>query len=414
MRLASSRSLKAHGKTFLASGLSAVLMLPVGGVVLASSATAAGDNVDTVSRRLNVSAAALQGTAASQRVTIQGVVTRGRRPLANAKVKIQRSKVGMPRQPSVGATAAKKKKDFRWVSIRRSKAVTNAEGRFRKRVRLPKAAWTVSLRVVLVKPRQLSAVTSRKIRVELPTRERPTPVTSPTPTPSVSLPTSPTPEAPDSTSPTPEAPEGSQRTVLLIPGYSGVTVQLESLSRWLAQRDVKSEVIDIGDGLGDLRSYAQIVEDRATEIIAAGGPAPDLIGYSAGGITARTAFSRQPHLFRKNITLASPHQGTLTAVFAEIFGNCPTGCQQMQPGSDLLDSLPDPQRPSDWLSVWSQNDEAIVPASSSVLPLITNYRIQDVCADRVIQHGGVPSDPQVRALIEAFLAEESIPQTCLG
>lgn len=86
----------------------------------------------------------------------------------------------------------------------------------------------------------------------------------------------------------------------------------------------------------------------------------------------------------------------------------------MQPGSDLLDSLPDPQRPSDWLSVWSQNDEAIVPASSSVLPLITNYRIQDVCADRVIQHGGVPSDPQVRALIEAFLAEESIPQTCLG
>ncbi len=219
----------------------------------------------------------------------------------------------------------------------------------------------------------------------------------------------PTATAPDEVEPEPEG----DRTVLLVPGYGGVAVQLEALSRWLAQRDVESEVIYIGDGLGDLREYAEIVETRAAEIIASGAPAPDLIGYSAGGLTARTAFTNQPQSFRKIVTLASPHQGTWAAVLAGLFGDCPIGCQQMQPGSDLLESFPEPQRPADWLSVWSQDDEAIVPSSSSVLPLITNYRIQDYCSDRQVLHGGVPGDPQVRALIEAFLAEEPIPMSCL-
>ena len=400
-------------------------MLALGAIALGPEANAAEGSVTKSPRGPKVMLKAPRAAAPGDVVRLKGSVKKGRKPLSNARVKIHVSTAATPMQPSVGSEEIGGRTSNRWITFGRSKTATKANGKFRTRVKLPEAVSGVRLRAVLVKPSPSKVISSRTIRIRISPeapgaapaaplpRERPN-TQAPDRVPPASVPDGIEPEPGSPEAPTePTEPESKERTVLLVPGYGGVAVQLEALSRWLAQRDVESEVIYIGDGLGDLREYAEIVEARAAEIIASGAPAPDLIGYSAGGLTARTAFTNQPQSFRKIVTLASPHQGTWTAVFAGIAGNCPIGCQQMQPGSDLLGSFPEPQRPTDWLSVWSQDDEAILPASSSVLPLITNYRIQDYCADRQIRHGGVPGDPQVRALIEAFLAEEPIPMSCV-
>ena len=208
-------------------------------------------------------------------------------------------------------------------------------------------------------------------------------------------------------------PESPERTALLIPGYGGGTGQLERLASELDDQGIQAEVIDIGEGTDDLRGYADLVQIRAEELISQGEPAPDLIGYSAGGVTARAAFSDNPELYGRVITLASPHQGTSTAVLGELVDACPVACQQLQPGSELIESFPEPERPDDWLSIWSEDDIVIRPATSSEISDITNYRIQAACDVRDIDHGAVPVDPQVEATIVAFLEDKPLPKSCV-
>lgn len=217
----------------------------------------------------------------------------------------------------------------------------------------------------------------------------------------------------DNSEETVAVPESPERTVLLIPGYGGGTGQLERLAGELDEQGIQAEVIDIGGGTDDLRKYADLVQARAEELVSQGEPAPDLIGYSAGGVTARTAFTNNPDLYGRVITLASPHQGTSTAVLGELVDACPLACQQLQPGSKLIESFPAPERPQDWLSIWSDDDIVIRPATSSEIPDITNYRIQQACDVRDIDHGAVPTDPQVEATVVAFLEDEPLPESCV-
>lgn len=204
-----------------------------------------------------------------------------------------------------------------------------------------------------------------------------------------------------------------QGTVLLIPGYGGGTGQLEQMSDWLRGEGIRSEIIDVGEGTDDLTTYADAVVERARELVASGQPAPDIIGYSAGGVTARAATSTDPGLFRRVITLASPHQGTGAAVLGQLVNACPPACQQLQPESQLLSSFQTPQRPQDWLSVWSDVDQTIRPPESSEITGINNYRIQDHCPDADLGHGDVPLAAQSKAAIAAFLAGETLPDACV-
>lgn len=204
-----------------------------------------------------------------------------------------------------------------------------------------------------------------------------------------------------------------QGTVLLIPGYGGGTEQLDALSRQLQLKGVQSEVIAIGDGEGDLRDYAGIVEARARQLVAAGQTPPDLVGYSAGGITARVATADDPELFRKVVTLGTPHNGTTTADAGALIGQCPKACQQLRTDSDLIESLPPVTYPGDWLSVWSDTDAVIRPVDSSVLPDVAEYRLQKACPAPV-EHGAIPVNPQAVAVLSAFLAGGPLPTICLS
>lgn len=207
-------------------------------------------------------------------------------------------------------------------------------------------------------------------------------------------------------------PVGPQGSVLLIPGYGGGTDQLEQLSAWLESDGIRSQILPIGDGTGDLRGYAVQAQEWAAARMAAGEPPPDVIGYSAGGVTARTAVTGRPELFRRMITLASPHQGTGAAVLGEFVNACPEACRQLQPESDLLESLPVPDGPRNWLSIWSDDDQTIRPPESSELEGASNYRIQEYCDVREIGHGEVPLDPQSKAAVAAFMAGAPLPTTC--
>lgn len=191
--------------------------------------------------------------------------------------------------------------------------------------------------------------------------------------------------------------------MLLIPGYGGDSSPLAQLGAALQAQDFDVEVVEIGDGTGDLTAYAQTVSDRAKALLDDGARSVSTVGFSAGGLIGRIAAGQSPATFDDVISLASPHAGTLWAALAG--ANCPTACQQMRPGSPLLASLPDAPSDGDWLSIYSTTDEVIVPADSSALPGAEVVTIQSLTPGASVRHSQVPSDQVVIGKVVEFLAE---------
>lgn len=205
------------------------------------------------------------------------------------------------------------------------------------------------------------------------------------------------------------------RKVLMVPGYGGGESELRGLGSKLAAAGIDWAIIDVGDGKGDLKKYARKVRNRAAKLRATD-HAVDLIGYSAGGITARIAATSHPDDFRRVVTLSAPHHGTALAELGAVFGECPKACQQIRPGSRLLDWLegrfegPD----SDWLSIYSSTDKVIRPPRSSELDGAEVESIQETCTDVKVRHGEVPKHRQTAAMVVAFLDGQPLPDACVA
>ncbi len=77
--------------------------------------------------------------------------------------------------------------------------------------------------------------------------------------------------------------------VLLVPGYGGATAALDVLADALRQSGRDATVVALaGDGTGDLREQAEVLDDAVQRALERTGAASvDLVGYSAGGVTAR-------------------------------------------------------------------------------------------------------------------------------
>ncbi len=198
--------------------------------------------------------------------------------------------------------------------------------------------------------------------------------------------------------------------VLLIPGYGGDPSSLARLQETLTGAGYTSVVLDIGTGTEDLRGYASEAVAKASELLDAGAPEVSSIGFSAGGLIGRIAAVAEPDLFDEVISLSSPHDGTAWALLGG--SGCPPACQQMQPGSDLLESLPAAPDAARWLAIYSQTDEIILPPVSSALVGATVLPIQDVCPSATVRHSGVPAHPLVIAAVVAALADEPLPTAC--
>ena len=207
--------------------------------------------------------------------------------------------------------------------------------------------------------------------------------------------------------PPPRVAQDRPGPVLLVPGYGGSTAALQVLAGRLRGAGRSATVLTLpGDGTGDLRDAAEALGDAASAAIAAGAPSVDVVGYSAGGVTARwwVAEGGGAAVTRRVVTLGSPHHGTQVAGLGAALGlpSCPPACRQLAPGSDLLrtlnraDETPDgPQ----WTSVWTDQDEVVTPADSARLDGATTVVVQRVCPGTSVTHGDLPRSPLVAAVV---------------
>ena len=207
--------------------------------------------------------------------------------------------------------------------------------------------------------------------------------------------------------PPPPVPQDRPGPVLLVPGYGGSTSALQVLAGRLRAAGRTATVVRLpGDGTGDLRAAAELVGEAAADAIAAGAPSVDVVGFSAGGVTARWWVAEQggAATTRRVVTLGSPHHGTQLAGLGAGFGlpGCPPACRQLAPGSDLLrrlnraDETPDGPR---WTSVWTEQDEVVTPPETARLDGATAVVVQRLCPGTRLTHGDLPRSPLVTAVV---------------
>lgn len=199
--------------------------------------------------------------------------------------------------------------------------------------------------------------------------------------------------------------------VLLVPGYGGGTAALEVLAQSLRGAGRTATVLPLpGGGTGDLALSVAALDAAVT----ASGTAPvDLVGYSAGGVVARLWAKDHAAQVRRVVTLGSPHHGTQVAALGAAFapGACPVACQQLVPGSDLLDDLNSgdetPAGPQ-WLSLWTTQDETVTPPTSARLEGAVNVQLQDVCPSLQVSHSLLPRDAVVTRVVLGALSGSSV------
>lgn len=221
---------------------------------------------------------------------------------------------------------------------------------------------------------------------------------------------------PDPVTPVRQSPPGP---VLLVPGYGGSTSALDVLAASLREAGRDVTVVSLaGDGTGDLRDQAEVLDEAVQSTLSRTGAASvDVVGFSAGGVIARewVANSGGGNFARRVVTLGSPQHGTDVATLAAAVtpNSCPTACVQLKPDSDLLRSLnagdETPVGPA-WVSMWSTSDQLVVPPESAALEGGVNFSVQSVCGPAAIEHGDLPRTPSVIALTMFALAD-AVPGT---
>ncbi len=205
--------------------------------------------------------------------------------------------------------------------------------------------------------------------------------------------------------------QSKQGPVVLVPGYGGNTEDLDPLVAEL-EREGRQAVVyrPTGNEQGDLRVQARRLGDLVDRTLeSTDAQSVDLIGFSAGGIIARL-YVRDgggDHTVRRVLTLGSPHHGAEVAQTArDAAGGCPKACEQMVPGSDLLNRLnagdESPPGPR-WITVRTDNDTTVTPTSSAKLEGALNLRVQDFCPTLQTPHAGLPGDPVVHAALPVVL-----------
>ncbi len=211
--------------------------------------------------------------------------------------------------------------------------------------------------------------------------------------------------------------------VLVVPGYGGSVSSVQPIVAVLEAAGRDARVVDLaGDGTGDLSASAELLGDVARTVLdETGAESVDVVGYSAGGVVARL-WVRDfggASAARRVVTLGTPNHGTDVAGIASDItpDSCPTGCQQLTVNSELIRRLnagdETPEGPV-YVAVWTAFDEVVTPPDSASLDGALNLSVQSVCAGSQVDHGGLPAEPAVAAILRATLAAEApaAPATC--
>ena len=160
-----------------------------------------------------------------------------------------------------------------------------------------------------------------------------------------------------------------------------------------------------GDGTGDLRVQASVLNGYVNQALARGSGPVTVIGYSAGGVVAWLWDVEYNGVAkaRRIITLGSPlHGADLAAVgAADAPDACPQACEELVPGSSMLHRLQGtgPAARPPWLSLWTTDDQVVQPPDSARLPGAVNVPLQSVCPGVSIGHGQLPTAPLVVGIV---------------
>lgn len=194
--------------------------------------------------------------------------------------------------------------------------------------------------------------------------------------------------------------------VLLVPGYGGSAGTLDVLASRIRATGRTATVLALpGTGTGSLITDAAALNAAVDDALARGAPSVDVIGYSAGGVVALIWARRDDGIARARriITLGAPFHGTSLAAAAQAFvpDACPVACQQLIPGSSLLDSLDVASAAGlpRWLSLWTTDDQVVMPPASARLPGAIDVPVQSVCPAVSISHSQLPTSADVTAIV---------------
>jgi hypothetical protein len=182
--------------------------------------------------------------------------------------------------------------------------------------------------------------------------------------------------------------------VLLVPGYGGNRAALLVLARRIRSTGRQATVLHLpGNGTGSLVTDASVLNAAVTRALRGGAPSVDVIGYSAGGVTAL--------LWARNDGGGHKARRVVTAAEAFLPGACPVACQQLAPGSSLLRQLDGRAVPAHprWLSLWTTDDQTVTPPDSARLAGALNVPVQSVCPAQQISHSQLPTNPAVTAMV---------------
>jgi triacylglycerol lipase len=199
--------------------------------------------------------------------------------------------------------------------------------------------------------------------------------------------------------------------VVLVPGYGGAPSSVRSLAAALVAAGHPVSTVTLpGDGTGDIVAMAPALADAVSRASASGAPV-DVVGFSMGGLVART-WARDlggAGIARRVVTVGTPNAGTETAALGATLGACPTACQQMVPGSDLLDRLngsdPTPDGPA-WITVRSSTDEVVRPDGTTTMDGASNVLLQSICPDVEVAHGQLVTQPLPLAIVVRAVAQQ--------
>jgi len=197
--------------------------------------------------------------------------------------------------------------------------------------------------------------------------------------------------------------------VVIVPGYGGGAESVDTLAGALRAAGRQVRVVPGADsGRGRITDSVRLLDRQISRL---GAPRVDLVGFSAGGVVVRlwAADADNRDRPRRIVTLGSPHHGTTLA--AGISGLSPTdcvaACAELRPGSAVLRALnAADETPSSaaWASIWTENDETVVPPDSARLAGADNVRLQDVCEGARVSHSGLVTDPLPVTITVRFLA----------
>jgi triacylglycerol lipase len=159
--------------------------------------------------------------------------------------------------------------------------------------------------------------------------------------------------------------------VLLVHGIWDSAARLEPLRAGLSTRGVtRVGALDLSpnDGRAHIEALGEQVDREARTLMATHGAEQiDLVGFSMGALVSRWWIQRSNgrHLVRRFISLAGPHQGTVTAYALPL-----EGVREMRPGSALLRDLAsdtDPWGAVEAHAFYTPYDLMVVPGRSGVL-----------------------------------------------